>query len=414
MSDRFTHVNGYGLTGCALHAGNLGPWFADCDFEEAPELPSGPVTLTIGALTAVGTVQPSSDGTFGLQRKCRIVGGAGGWSRQVSPRSYSSDAGVKVRDVVDDLAREVGETIGTFLPASERLGAAYARCAVDRSLTAATTLEDVIGGVPWWVGFDGLTHVGPRPAAPLDSSAYELLAFDARHQVATLAVDDPSRVTIGRVLEDPRLSGAVTVRAIELQVSGAAGRRELRIKAWCSSAPSGRSKLAGLLESIAQRSTDQRLFGKWRYRVIRMRAERVELQALSRASGLPDMVSVHMAPGAAGWHAELTPGAEVLVEFVEGDRSQPVISGFAGKNGQGHVPASVTVMGGSLPAARQGEIVMCGGLGTVACFAPVPPAAGGPLATGVPYLISFAPSFVPEQAPLYGSILTGQPLFKLP
>lgn len=349
MTDAFASVAGQRITRLTLVVGNVGPWFADLEFEADPSI-SGQVTIIVGAAQFVGTVVAQQAGTFGLQRKCRVVGGAGGWGAMLGPKSYHNDAGVKAQLIATDAAREVGETLGSFLPAAERVGYDYVR----RSALASSVLEFVIGAVPWWVGYDGVTNVGPRPATALASSAYQVLEFEPHTRVATLAVDDPAAVGIGSILTD-RLDVPQTVRDLELHV----GSDGLRVTAWCGGSTAEPARLPGLLRAIAERATDAPLYGKYRYRVVSMAVDgRVELQAVSKAAGVPDLRPISMWPGVAGVHAQLTPGAEVLVEFIEGSRAMPIVTHFAGKGGAGFVPVSLTLGGATgAPAARQGDAV---------------------------------------------------------
>src|SRR5688500_3225917 len=110
MTEMYAAVNGHRVIKLDLVTSNIGPWHAEVEFEGSPNL-DGPVTLTIGLREWKGVLK--SSGTFGLQRKARIVGGAGGWGSSVSSKGYHNDAGVKARAVADDVARAVGETIGT-------------------------------------------------------------------------------------------------------------------------------------------------------------------------------------------------------------------------------------------------------------------------------------------------------------
>jgi hypothetical protein len=348
VSETYAAINGERLTAVNLTAGNIGPWFADCDFEADPKV-SGRVTLTIGSLTLIGAVDAKTAGDFGLQRKVRVVGGAGGWGSSVPPKSYANDAGLKARNVAEDAARDVGESLASFVPVAERVGRAYVR----QAGPASRALEDVIGDVAWWVDYDGLTYVGPRPATAVDAKAYTVLAYDPRDRIATLAVDDPGAVRIGSTITE-RLDGPHTVRSLELRVTSS----ELRIVAWCGGHEAGYGQLASLLRRIADKSTDRRVYGTYRYRVVRQLAERVELQAVRSAAGLPDLLPVSMWPGAPGVYAELAPGAEVLVQFVEGDRTLPIITHFAGKGDAGFVPVSLVLGGSTGPeAARNGDAV---------------------------------------------------------
>lgn len=345
-SDLYVGVNGQRLTAVKLVVSNGGPWIADCDFESDPKL-SGRVELVIGALKCSGTISKLSGGVYGLQRRARIVAGAGAWADAVPAKQYHNDAGVKAHLVADDAARAVGEQLGAFVPAVERLGKDYVR----NTGPAARVLENVAGGVPWWVDYAGVTHGGVRAPVSLDPTAYTVLAYDPRERIATLAMDAPERMAIGSMLA---VDGPQIVRSFEVRVTAG----EARVFAWCAGSASGTGYLAGLIRSIVERTTDGALHGHYRYRLVRMAGERLELQAVHKLAGLPDLLPISVMPGIAGAHAVLTPGTEVLIAFVEGDRAQPVALAFAGLDGPGFVPVSL-VLGGpaGAPCARQGDIV---------------------------------------------------------
>jgi len=350
MTDTFVTVDGHRVSSLRLIVANYGPWHAECDFEDDPAL-SGRVTITVGARKLAGTVVPSQTGVFGQQTRARIVAGNAAWGATLTPKAYHNDAGVKARLVAEDAAREIGETLGTFVPIAERVGNDYVR----QEAPASRALEDVIGpSVAWWVDFDGVTQVGPRPGVELDASAYEVLAYDPRTRIATLSVDDPGAIVVGSQLSE-RLEGVQTVREYELHVDGDA----MRVVAWMGGSEGEPGRLAAILRSLIKRATDGQVNGSYRYRVVRMAADgRVELQAVRRVVGLPDILPVSQWPGVAGCHAELTPGTIVLVQFAEGDRTLPVITHFVGKDQPGFVPVSLVIGGPTgQPAARQGDSV---------------------------------------------------------
>lgn len=350
MTQHFAQLDGRRASKVRVYVGNVGPWYADVDLDDDAPAPLGKTSLVIGSLELVGTVVPVFDGTFGEQRKCRVVAGAGGWSAAVPALGYHNDAGVKSRLIADDLARLVGETIGDWIPAAERVGIDYAR----QAGVASRSLEDAAGlGVAWHVDYAGLTHAGPRVAEPVDAAEYHLLAYDPRTRIATLAVEDPGAVRIGSILP-AGLDMPRACRQLELGVDA----DELRVSAWVGGSADEPDRLGGLLRAIVARVTDGRLHGCYRYRVVRQVAERVELQAVRQAAGLPDLGPVSLWPGLAGLATRLTPGAEVLVSFVEGDRTQPVVTAFAGPGATGFVPIGL-VLGGDAgpPAARQGDAV---------------------------------------------------------
>jgi hypothetical protein len=352
VADAFATINGYRLVSLHVDVANRGPWVATCVLdEEAPGVAGASmVTIAVGKTSLRGTVIPQYSGSHALQRRCMVAGGGAGWGSELDPKHYHNDAGVKARLVAEDLARESGETLGGFTPARERVGRDFVRARGSSSRTLEQTIGD---SVTWWVDYGGITHVGTRPAAP-PPGKYQLMAYDPRERVATLAVEDPADITIGSTLTE-RMEAPQVVRELEIVVK----EDEFRVHAWCGGDDADAGRLVGAIERIARRAVDQRLLGKHRYRVVSMAGDgRVELQAVKRAGSLPDAKLVPQWPGVAGVHAELAPGAEVLIEFIDGDPTEPIITGYAGKDGVGFVPASL-VLGGpdGLPAARQNDVV---------------------------------------------------------
>lgn len=399
--------NGQRLTALRVSVANVGPWVAELDFEAAPDV-SGQVEIRAGSLVLRGTVRASLAGEYVEQRRCVVVAGGGGWSKQIGRKQYHNDAKLKARLIVDDLAREVGEVIGDFAPSSERIGVDYVRSAG----VASRVLEHVIGPVAWSVGYDGRTSVGVRQPVPLGAgSQLDVLGYDPRNRVLTFSVVDPGVVQIGSVIAQAPLTEALTVREFELSVTA----DSTRVVAWVGGTPTERGRLAGLIEAIARRATDTPIFGKFRYRVVAQRDDgRLELQAVRRDIGLPDLKPIRVWPGVAGAAAQVTPGTEVLVEFIEGDAQQPIVTHFAGVDGPGFVPVSLAFCDSTMRAARQGDLVQSGGPGCTVTFTPAL-SAPGPMTPGTPYLVSFdsiAPTPI-KSAPLYGSISTGSPKVKL-
>lgn len=320
-------------TSVSVHVPAGGAWFADVECEGAPEL-SGRVTIALGDLELHGTVVPSQDGTHALQRRLRVVAGAGRWASMLPARAYHNDARIRARTPAEDIVREAGEELGDFAPALERIGIDYVR----QAGLASRALEDVIGGAPWWVDFDGVTHVGARSSSAAELGSYELLEFDPRTRVAVIVIDDLRRVGIGSILSD-RLDVPQTIR--EYSIEWTSDRAQVR--AWLGGGEASRDRVLDALRAIVARFTDGRIYGPRRYRVVGMQVDRVRLQPVTAAGGLPVIEPISMWPGMAGLHADLAAGAHVLVEFIDGDRTQPIVTHFAGKDGTGWEPSNVVL-----------------------------------------------------------------------
>src|SRR5262249_23293339 len=132
------------------------------------------------------------------------------------------DAGVKRSTVALDVARLVGEGLVVLPNVDGPLGVDFPR----QSAPASRILAQLFPSTPWWVGYDGVTTIGPHPSAEVTTS-YDLLDFDPRHQIATVACDDPGAIGIGSILRD-RLNAPLVVRRIELAVA----KDALRMKLW--------------------------------------------------------------------------------------------------------------------------------------------------------------------------------------
>ena len=341
----FCNVDGHTVLEATIVVPNVGPWYATLSFQGAPDV-SGRVTLTVGSLELRGVIDVRNDGVFGEQRRSRIVGGAGGWGTLLPALAYHNDAGVRSLTVAQDAARLAGEELGSFDPEASAIGNDYVR----QAGLASRVLEDVIGAVPWHVGFDGRTNVGEREVVDVDAEAYEVLDVEPRVGLATLALDDVSAVGIGSRLTRAPLVGPVVVTELEIRVEvgslratawyGAVGAGATALEA--SRSLSARGRIAQAMRAIARRALDGTLFGRYRYRVVQMSGDRVELQAVRAGAGLPDILPITQQPGIAGSFAKLVGGAVVLVEFIEGDRTMPVITGFAPKGEPGHAPDELT------------------------------------------------------------------------
>jgi hypothetical protein len=249
----------------------------------------------------------------------------------------------------------------------------------------------------WWVGRDGVTNIGRRPSA----TCGPVIDWDPARQVATFEADDMVRLVAGASLVDERIGQAKTIRELEVRIEGASVRAFGRCWETSASTPNY-GRLSRALGAIVRRHTGGQLWGSYRYRVASMAGKRVNLEVVSRAAGVPSLLPVTMWPGIAGAEITLKQGAQVLVEFEEGDRGKPFISHYTPVGGDGFVPVSLALCGGTRSAAGVGDEVK------VFLNPGVPVPVTGTL-SGAPFVgtATFAGT-------LPGVISTGTPLVKLP
>jgi hypothetical protein len=348
-ANTYVTVNGHTCDRARVTVGHIGPWTAELHLSNVVAL-TGAVTLRIGSLALVGAVVPGVIGTYAEQLWVRIAGGAAGWSLPIGRKGYHNDAGVKAQLVAEDAAREVGETLGDFVPTSERVGIDYAR----ETGLASTALSRAIGpGAAWWVDYAGVTQVGQRPSSTLPGAAYQVLSFNPSDRTATLLADDPSRVTVGATISDG-IDRPSVVRELEIVVNG---NEPLRIHVWLGGESQQPGRIAALVESLVRRVMDGRLYGAYRYRVVSQSADdRVDLQAVDLTLGLPDLRAITLWPGVAGARMKPGLGGQALVMFAEGDRARPLVMSYAPSGAAGFAPVGL-VLGGMTgdPAARKGD-----------------------------------------------------------
>lgn len=86
--------------------------------------------------------------------------------------------------------------------------------------------------------------------------------------------------------------------------------------------------LSTLMRLVDSRLPNFLFYSPVRYRVVGKKADRYSLQVVERRVGLPDTIHMSLALGIPGADVELANGTVVLVQFIEGDRSMPVITHF--------------------------------------------------------------------------------------
>lgn len=327
MTLPFAHIDGHEIASGTVVIPFGGAWYVSATLTGAAML-SGRVMVTVGDLELSGTVDASATGSRGEQTFIRVVAGAGGWATLVEPQHYHADNGVRALLVAQDAARFAGETLGVVMPAATSLGVDYVR----QAGPASRVLEDALGGVAWWVDAAGITQTGTRDDSEV-TDEYVLEDFDPGQRVAILTTDAIAAIVPGRTLA-AGFDAPQTIRDVTIRISP----DSVRLEVWMGAEAATRSRLAELVDALVERTAARRIVGPRRYRVVRMAGERVELQAVRRSAGIPDMLPISMWPGVAGVHATLTPGTEVLVDFIEGDRTQPIVVGFVGSGGPGFAP----------------------------------------------------------------------------
>jgi hypothetical protein len=309
-------LNGIPITSAKVFLPAWGVWWADVEVSE-PDALSGAATLVISDQTYVGTI--ASGAALDGRGRYRVAGGAGAWGEVLTAKSYNNDAGVKASLIIQDAAAEAGETVEDA-PA-DRVGTHYARSSNPASDVLHYAARDA-----WYVDVDGVTRFGSR--AEFDYAGDGTVrVIDSAQGVFEIATDSVAGLVPGL------RAGGFTASDIEIDVSPGA----IRVRGYSK-------KTADVWRALADRLLPQaRYLGTWEYRVVSQSGERLNLQTVRVASGLPDLSRVPVRPGVPGFRATWKKGSFALVTFVNGDPGRPVVVGGDAPDSPGWVPDELSL-----------------------------------------------------------------------
>lgn len=337
MSAALATLNGVIVTACRVQIPAYGLWWADVE-ADTPTAISGAVTLVVDDLVLKGTIV--SGGAREARFRYRIVGGAGGWGRSVTAKSYTNDAGVKLGTVLRDVAAECGESLGTV--ATSTVGTSYVR-----SVAPAARVLDELATRAWYVDEAGVTQIGRRATTTWAGQATRI-TDDAARGFLELA---PAAASLSTLLPGAVVDGVEAVD-VEHEIDGATGK--LRSTIW-GRGIADTSRLPEAFRRIVEAFTaTHKYYAPWEYRVVLRSSERLDLQATRVSSGMPDLRAVRIRQGSGGVRVHPALGSLCLVSFVNGDPSRPVVTSYDDQDGAGAVATELALQAGT-PGAQPTE-----------------------------------------------------------
>lgn len=330
---------GQAVTDAAVQIPAWGVWWADVSTTGDDAL-SGAATLVLADIELRGTIV--SGGVHAGRGRYRLAGGAGSWGRDVGPQGYQDDDGVQAATLLQDAASAVGETLGA-LPQS-RLGQHYAR-----TQGPASRVLHELAPRAWYVDLAGVTQFGERTPRTYTGDAPRV-DVDPCGLVTSLATE-----TLAGLLPGVVVDGGEPATDVECVLTP----QRLTARIWSGPRPSRRlDAWRRIFEALDPRRIYRSVY---EFRVSAQSGERLNLQPVRVASGMPDLENVPVRPGVAGVRATVTPGALVLVAFVDADPSRPVVIAHDDAESPGFLPVKLDI--GPTPilgAARMTDPVQAG------------------------------------------------------
>lgn len=377
-------ISGRRLLQSTIRMPRVGVWHADVSVD-GDTSPGSSVTINVDGETFVGTVlrgDPNGSRWVG-----KVVGGAGKLSTVLPAKNYSS--GPTTRAIVVDALTEAGETLS---PTSDTATLNAVRPLWQRTQGPASRALQAIAdatGATWRVLADGKVWFGVEAYATVEPE-HTLIDEDWALGLIEIAPTTPS-LRPGVTFRDQRIAYVVH------ELTG----ESLRTEAWLNQPGLVFERfLAGIRQAI-----DYSRF--YPARVVAQNADKT-LQLVPEDARIAG-TGMDRVPIRAGIPAviEVASGAKCLVGFAGGDPARPYVHGW-----ETTAVTKVSINGGTLPAARQGDLVDVLPAGWTVSLGPVGVVA--PASTGTTYPLFFVPP--PPANPLtdalpylYGQISSGNP-----
>ncbi len=201
----FASINGQQVTTAKVTIPEYGTWAADVTLAESGPVPAL-TSLTIGNLTMSAAVVRSA--SFSGSKSARIVGGGGGWRKTLTSRSYASGGGIRLSTLLQDAAKELGETVVTA--ADRTVGTVYCRS----EQPGGRFLRNLIGAT-WWVDSAGVTQTGSRPSGDITSD-FDVMGWSGAKGAFEIATENYSDWMPGRTFSAPTVSPRQVISMVSL------------------------------------------------------------------------------------------------------------------------------------------------------------------------------------------------------
>jgi hypothetical protein len=148
--------------------------------------------------------------SFAGSRSVRLVGGYGGWRKQVTAQAYQDPKGVRLSMVLGDAAAAVGEQMAISQDAP--IGLNFVR----EAAPAERVLRQLAGAL-WYVDPSGVTRLDARDSSAIGSE-FQVIMWSGGKGLFQIATEDNAAWMPGRTFTAPTVTEIQTVSMTTLQI----------------------------------------------------------------------------------------------------------------------------------------------------------------------------------------------------
>lgn len=294
----------------------VGVWTADLVIDQPDGSGFDPGTavtiMAANGVTLSGTVSPNRTGDFLEAVHVRVLGGAAGMGKPVTPRAYMQP-GAYVRDVLNGIASDSGETLSTDIDASfvgQNL-AAWNTVQVPASQALVTLLDIVAPTFNWRILEDGKLWMGAE-TWPTSTPEYEILEHNPTDATFDLGVDSPA------IAPGVNIDSIGNVNRVEHTISA----DKIRTRIWVQLDQPDRGIKGAITALVNQAIAGIDYFALYDAKVVSQSSDGTMVDLQPGDSRLPGMGSVPLR-GQPGVVAMVAPGSFVRLGWDRGDPSMP-------------------------------------------------------------------------------------------
>lgn len=305
MTDQFATLNGDRIISARITLPYQGTWSADVVLAVPSEIKQS-VVLQVGDLSMVGTVIRS--GSFSGSRSARIVGGGGGWRKVLKPKAYSNPTGVKLKSILEDAARESGESMYQFT--DKVIGTNYIR--------DENPAEHVLRywAPNWWIDTNGKTHIEQRPSERI-LSPFTVEGWSGAKGFFEISTEKISDWVPGKTFTSATVTTEQSISQVSIETNN-----EGKLRLQVLNGPSLTNRLLDDIRSIVREEMAAfNLMGIWEYRVAKTSESIIDAVPVDFKIPLPQVTNVRPLFGS----ILTTPsvGDKVSLVFLDGNPTKP-------------------------------------------------------------------------------------------